>query len=140
MLFFIFITRTFEENKQKQTKENNNNNNVQKKQQPINKKKIVTKNKSQRTKFYHELINNCKYKQIDHPTKYDWGGGSYLLTCHNWSTGNVVVKKLSKVGQIWREAGADLDLIVTVVDHITDPPGAGEGVAVYTFNPRHFDT
>lgn len=103
------------------------------------KKKIVTKNKSQRTKFYHELINNCKYKQIDHPTKNDLRG-SYLLTCHNWSTGNVVVKELSKVGQIWREAGADLDLIVTVVDHITDPPGAGEGVAVYTFNPRHFDT
>lgn len=139
MLFFIFITRTLEENKQKQTKENNNNNNVQKKQQPINKKKIVTKNKSQRTKFYHELINNCKYKQIDHPTKNDLRG-SYLLTCHNWSTGNVVVKELSKVGQIWREAGADLDLIVTVVDHITDPPGAGEGVAVYTFNSRHFDT
>lgn len=50
-----------------------------------------------------------------------------------------MVKELSKVGQIWREAGADLDLIVTIVDHITDPPGAREGVAVYTFNPRHFD-
>lgn len=64
---------------------------------------------------------------------------SIILTCHNWSTGDVVVKELSKVGQIWREAGADLDLIVTVVDHITHPPGAREGVAVYTLNPRHFD-
>lgn len=50
MLFFIFITPTLEENKQKQTKENNNNNNVQKTQQPINKKKDsyekqITKNK-----------------------------------------------------------------------------------------------
>lgn len=68
-----------------------------------------------------------------------WGGGSIILTCHNWSTGDVVVKELSKVGQIWREAGADLDLIVTVMDHITHPPGAREGVAVYTLNPRHFD-
>lgn len=67
------------------------------------------------------------------------GGGSIILTCHNWSTGDVVVKELSKVGQIWREAGADLDLIVTVMDHITHPPGAREGVAVYTPNPRHFD-
>lgn len=139
MLFFIFITRTFEENKQKQTKENNNNNNVQKKQQPINKKKDSYEKQITKNKILSWIDKQLQI-QTNRPPHQIWLGGSYLLTCHNWSTGNVVVKKLSKVGQIWREAGADLDLIVTVVDHITDPPGAGEGVAVYTFNPRHFDT
>lgn len=90
-------------------------------------KKIVTKNKT----TANTNRQNTPPKMIL--------GEFYLYTCHNWSTGNVVVKELSKVGQIWREAGADLDLIVTVMDHITHPPGAREGVAVYTFNPRHFD-
>lgn len=47
LLFFIFITPTLEENKQKQTKENNNN--VQKNNQSIIKRKLpnekqITKN------------------------------------------------------------------------------------------------
>lgn len=93
------------------------------------------------------INNNNEYKPTNQQKnsyetenkKMGVGGGSIILTCHNWSTGDVVVKELSKVGQIWREAGADLDLIVTVMDHITHPPGAREGVAVYTLNPRHFD-
>lgn len=107
--------------------------------QPTNQQKKQLRNRKQRTQFYHELIKNCRYKQTEHPTQFFFGGGgSIILTCHNWSTGDVVVKELSKVGQIWREAGADLDLIVTVMNHITHPPGAREGVAVYTLNPRHF--
>lgn len=60
-----------------------------------------------------------------------------VYTCHNWGARNVVVQELSEVGEVGREAGADLNLVVAVVDHVTDPPGAGEGLTVHTLSPRH---
>lgn len=41
------------------------------------------------------------------------------------------------MGEVGREAGADLNLVVAVVDYVADPPGAGEGVTVHTLSPRH---
>lgn len=60
------------------------------------------------------------------------------MTRHNRSAWDVVVKKLSEVCEVRREACADFHLVVVIVHHVADPPAAGKEMAIFALSSRHF--